>query len=205
MSSIQFKYTNKQQFLGCMMIGCLIIFLGAFLYILFNIADFWESHALEVVFILVMGVGIIFSTFFRAKGTEWKKNVTLSAQELGLGNQHRFPLEGLQLDVYTQNSKTYYHLYNTSKNFTLYTYETDALIAALLTSKIKINHFELTHYDFDRNHTVAIKTKEGREMAFNLDSGAFNLYGPEADGQVGRIEKYLPDFFIQVPTYKKMS
>ena len=52
---------------------------------------------------------------------------------------------------------------------------------------------------------VGIKTKEGREMASNLDPGAFNLYGPEADGQVGRIEKYLPDFFIQVPTYKKMS
>lgn len=203
MEAVEFKYKNKQYFLGCASGFFMIIFFIAFSYILFNFNDFVESHLLETIFIMVMGGLMIISFFSKLNGgSELKSNIQLSGSSIIVKGEHRYLLSDLLFDEYVSEDYHCFHLYNKDKTFTLYTNEKDDFIQHLLNSSVQKETFEIKQYDFERNSsTVMIKAKSGRMLGFNLDNGSFSIF-QETDREEDK-QVWDPEYFIQTPGYKK--
>ncbi|MGN8224125.1 hypothetical protein [Gracilimonas sp. BCB1] len=203
MAGIRFKYTNRQLFIGCASGFFAIIGTIAFVYILFNLNDFLETHALETVFLIIMGAIMVFSFFAKMNGgKELKSKAELSGTSLIVKGEHRYMLTDLMLDEYQSENYHCFHLYNRDNNFTLYTNEKDDLIKHLLESDVQKNRFEIEVYDFERNSsTVMIQAKSGRMLGFNLDSGSYSIFQKDDADEDKAL--YEPEYFIQTPGYKR--
>ncbi len=203
MAAIEFKYTNRQLFLGCASGFFAIIGTIAFVYIIFNLNDFLESHTIETIFLIIMGAFLIMSFIAKMNGgKEIKSKAVLSGVSLIVKGEQRYPISDLLLDEYISEDYHCFHLYNRDNNFTLYTNEKDDLIKHLLESDIQKHRFEIEGYDFERNSsTVMIKAKSGRMLGFNLDNGSYSIFQKDdADEDKPMLE---PEYFIQTPGYKK--
>ncbi|MEQ8523122.1 hypothetical protein [Gracilimonas sp.] len=203
MAAIEFKYTNRQVFLGCTSGFFVIVFLIAFTYIIFNLNDFLETHAIETIFIIVMGAVMFFSFFAKMNGgAELKSKVVLTGTSIIVKGEYRYLLGDLFIDEYVSDHYHCFHLYTKDKDFTLYTNEKDDFIRHLLKSDIQKEFFEIDQYDFDRNSsTVMIKAKSGRMLGFNLDTGAFSVF--QEDDKEEEKPLFEPKYFIQTPGYKR--
>ncbi|WP_428236593.1 hypothetical protein [Gracilimonas sp.] len=203
MAAAEFKYTNRQLFLGCASGFFALIFLIAFTYIVFNLNDFLETHAIETLFIIVIGAVMIISFITKINGgAELKPRVAVTDSSIIVKGEHRYQLSDLLLDEYESDYYHCFHLYTKSKDFTLYTNEKDDLIKHLLNSDIQKHRFEIDVYDFERNSsTVMIKSKSGRMLGFNLDNGAFSIF-QEEDAEEDKA-LFEPKYFIQTPGYKR--
>ncbi|WP_421774295.1 hypothetical protein [Gracilimonas sp.] len=203
MAGIEFKYTNRQLFIGCASGFFAIVFLIAFTYIIFNLNDFLETHAIETIFIIVVGAVMVISFFTKMNGgSELKSKAELSGTSLIVKGEHRYLLSDLLLDEYISDGYHCFHLYNRDNSFTLYTNEKDDLIKHLLESDIQKDRFEIEVYDFERNSsTVMIQAKSGRMLGFNLDSGSFSIFHKDDTDEDKALSE--PEYFIQTPGYKK--
>jgi len=203
MEQIEFRYTNKQRLLGCTSGFFVVLFLIAFTYILFNIGDFWETHAVETIFVIVMGAMMFFSFFHKMNGgKELKSKIALSGTSIIVKGEYRYSFSDLCLDEYVSENYHCFHLYTSDKQFTLYTNEKDDFVEHLLKSDIQKRSFEIEQYDFDRNSSaVMIKATSGRMLGFNLDSGAYSI--SQMDDKDEDKPLYEPEHFIQTPGYRK--
>lgn len=203
MAAFEFKYTNRQFFLGCASGFFAIVFLIAFTYIIFNLNDFLKSHALETVFLIVMGAVMIISFFAKMNGgSELKSKLVLTDTSIIVKGEHRYLLSDLLFDEYVSDQYHCFHLYTKDKGFTLYTNEKDDFIKHLLKSDVQKDLFEIDDYGFDRNSsTVMIKARSGRLLGFNLDNGSFSIF--REDDKEEDKPLFEPKYFIQTPGYKR--
>jgi hypothetical protein len=203
MASIEFRHTNKQRLLGCTSGFFVILFMIAFTYILLNIGDFWETHAVETIFLIVLASGLLFSFLKKMQGgKELKSKIALSGKSVVAKGEYGYALSDLCLDEYVSNQYHCFHLYTNDKMFTLYTNEQDDFIKELLKSDIQKNQFEIDQYEFDSNSAaVMFKAKSGRMLGFNLDSGAYSIF--HVDDEDDDKPLYEPEYFIQTPGYKR--
>ena len=203
MAAIEFKYTNRQFFTGCAFVFFSISFLIAFTFIIFNLNDFLETHALETILIILVGGFMLFAFLANMNGgSELKSKLVLTDSSIVVKGEHRYLLEDLLFDEYVSDQYHCFHLYTKDKKFTLYTNEKDDFITHLLKSDVQKDLFEIDEYGFDRNSaTVMIKARSGRMLGFNLDTGAFSIF---QEGDEDK-EKTLfePEYFIQTPGYEQ--
>ena len=203
MASIEFRHTNKQRLLGCSGVFFSLLFVAALIFIISNLGDFLETHAIETFFILLMGAIMAYSFFKRLQGgKELKSNITLTSSSVIVKGEQRYLLEDLTLDEYKSGTYHCFHLYTNDKMFTLYTNQKDDFIKQLLKSDIEKHTFELDDYGFDRNSsTVMIKATSGRMLGFNLDTGDYSIF--HTDDAKEDKPLYKPEYFIQTPGYKR--
>jgi len=194
----EFKHTNKQYFLrGCM--GIFIVIAGiASLFILINIKDFWETHALETSFFLIMLVIVSFSIIRGSSGREIRKNARLSSNSFITDNM-RFSLDSLELHEFRSADYDAFLLKHDKQKIALYTNQEDDLIKKLQASSVKTIIRAIEDYKFDRNSATAYILYDGKnEFSFNLNTGRYSFYDAES-GEKPKINN--PEKFIQTPGY----
>lgn len=198
MQGTTFKHTNKQYFLGCMKWFFTGLFFIAFVYIMFNIGDFWETHAFETIFIIFLAGFTIRQFFSGGIGREMNSDIYLSDKSVIVGGKLRMPIEDLELVEYQrEGANTLYLLHNKARSFVLYTSTRDEFINHLLESRVAIQRYQYSDYSFSQNNVVWVGAEGGRELSINLDKGDYKMLND------GEVQEYKPDKFIITPNYVK--
>jgi len=170
------------------------------IYILSNFSGFWVDHKLEVVFIILAGVGIIYSTISSFKSNQLKKDILVTKNSLLIGDHLRVSKSDLTIDEYKGNPGGF-HMYDSKSTFTLFTFESDDLILNLLNDKnISKKEFSLESLDYIKQTRYILLTKDKRKLNFDLRTGEFAVFADGSD--VGETKK--PRFFMLKPGFKEV-
>jgi len=169
-------------------------------YILSNFSDFWVSHKLEVVFIILAGIGFILIMISSFKSNQLKKDITVTKNSLLVGDHMRVPKADLTIDEYKGNPGGF-HLYDSKSTFTLFTFESDDLILHLLNDEnISKQEFSLESLDYVRQSRYILLTKDKRKLDFDLRTGQFSIKLDESE----EVETKKPRFFMLKPGFKEV-
>jgi hypothetical protein len=170
------------------------------IYILSNFSDFWVSHKLEVVFIILAGIGFIYMTISDFNSNQQKKDITVTKNSLLVGDHIRVAKSDLTLDEYKGNPGGF-HLYDSKSTFTLFTFESDDLILHLLNDEnISKEEFSLENLDYIKQSRYILLTKDNRKLDFDLRTGEFSVL--TAESEVVKIKK--PRFFMLKPGFERV-
>ena len=179
--------------------GCLmLIALSAMIYFFtrFDNLEDMKEYTFQLLFIFLMGGGIIFQ-FFRKKGKLHTYKIEIKNNYLHI-NSHKIPIDSFTLDKYTLNNSFFrYHLWDSKGIFSIFSVEEDDLLKSF-ESEFPNNTNTYEELSAKQDGPSVSVISENIHLTYDLDSGEFTK---KKDGKV--VINTVPDFYVYDPKYKQ--
>ena len=167
-----------------------------FMFSLLDSFDDFEKYFIELLLVLIIGVGMFYS-FFRKKSKLHTYKIEIKDNFLNI-DSIKIPLENIQLTVFKKSNKfCRYHLFDEKGVLSIYSIYKDDLL-----DYISKNHpkktIESTEISSSKNGEYVKVNTNIEKLEYNLETGNFSI---EKEGKI--VKKLTPELYVYDPRYKQ--